>query len=667
MRLKDSKSVFNMGDTSFRRKTLLDDYKVLLPLLIQHKEENPQWERNNEAQAIFYKTVLKETDLFERSSSDEPAKRGRTLTNSLIKPGLINDKREVGEAGRNWIEGKSKPADEVESWMSLSMDNIVFLRQLMKLRVYSSETEHYFYPFRVALEFLSVYSDVPEKDFLFLIHSINPEWTDEKIRQIISSYEDVVESHMIFDEFVDKFFSSDEHEYDDEAKKARTIFSQSEVNYEEFAEVFRSGKSSDSVKKYFEFYEAVKRYKSEATLTNLESMLQIAKDPKIKKAFGYNAKPFKEPRTVEYDVTTFEEMNFGNPLLDDDDMKFYFQFVNSKRADLIKEYSDMTKRTFNLSGIFTFDNGLINLTQPWLISELTTTYRSKNYLTGVGAYEDYESNICSDFYSDLSFIEITELAKSEIENIAQKISKQYGISDVAALSKFFEDEKEKRFRDMVDKEFTRERTVELLKLFSDRTPQNDKKIQRIVSDSATVPTIFEYVLAIAWYHVADGTFSLRKSLNLSLDGNFKPLTHAAGGDGDIVMEFADMTLMLEATLMGRNSQKRGELEPVIRHTANLAIRSDNSVMTIFVADQLDTNVTNIFKATTHIELESTQQKGITTKGIRIFAMTIGEVIEIIDKKIPHQKIVDEISVYYSLPIAPVTSGWRETLMTRILQ
>lgn len=33
MKLENTNSVFNLGDTSFRRKTLLDDYKVILPIL----------------------------------------------------------------------------------------------------------------------------------------------------------------------------------------------------------------------------------------------------------------------------------------------------------------------------------------------------------------------------------------------------------------------------------------------------------------------------------------------------------------------------------------------------------------------------------------------------------------------------------------------------------
>ena len=48
------------------------------------------------------------------------------------------------------------------------------------------------------------------------------------------------------------------------------------------------------------------------------------------------------------------------------------------------------------------------------------------------------------------------------------------------------------------------------------------------------------------------------SFNLSLSANFEPLIHAGGGQGDIVIYEKDKIVMLEATLMNPNSQKRGE-------------------------------------------------------------------------------------------------------------
>jgi len=118
-------------------------------------------------------------------------------------------------------------------------------------------------------------------------------------------------------------------------------------------------------------------------------------------------------------------------------------------------------------------------------------------------------------------------------------------------------------------------------------------------------------------------------MNLTIDGNFKPLIHAVGGEGDIVIEYSDLTLMLEATLMNKNSQKCGELEPMIRHATNLTVQKPDDVFTIFVADELDNNVINIFKAMTQVELGSTQSPK-TTAAVSIFALSINELNSIIN-------------------------------------
>lgn len=88
-------------------------------------------------------------------------------------------------------------------------------------------------------------------------------------------------------------------------------------------------------------------------------------------------------------------------------------------------------------------------------------------------------------------------------------------------------------------------------------------------------------LAIAWFYLSNVDYSIIDSLNLPLDGNFRPLGHAISGDGDIIMNYPNLTVMLKATLMKKNVQKGGEFEPVIRHMTNLAIRNENHVKTIF--------------------------------------------------------------------------------------
>ena len=649
-----------MGDTSFRRKTLLDDYKEILVFLKKHLELYPEWKSNNEAQGIFYTTVMESSELFDRTKKTDPAKRGRTLTNALIKPGLINSKRQLGEAALNWIENNSKEADNLEKLMSLSIDNLVFLRQWFKLRVYSNNGEDYFYPFRVALELLSRYKDIPEKDFLYLLHTIEPSQVNNvTIKNIIEKYKLVDEKELSFEEYLDEYLPV--FETTKEIEYARKVLSSESVNQDEFYKLFPNRKSSTSQEDYYYFYRYLLDFKRDKSVESLEKLLEMTKHSSIKKAFGFNKNPFNVSRRNKLNVEEFLSENKGNLLLAKDNTKLYTQFILSKKEDLIREYSDMTKRSFNLSGIISFDQGLVNLTQPWLFKKIIHVVEDEMALAGRASHSEYENQIDSPFYRELSLLEVIKLSDVKLGQVISELQEEFNIVNVTSLIQIVEQEKEERFRKVIEKEFNREKIIELLPLFSSR---DDKEIRDKVTDAATVPTIFEYVMAIAWYHISDEVYPLLKSINLTLDGDFKPLTHAVGGEGDIIVEYPETTMMLEATLMNKNSQKRGELEPVIRHATNLTARKPNEVFSIFVADELDNNVVNIFRAVSQVELESTQSN-MVAKSVNIFSLSLPEIRAILLKRIDSNRIFDVLREEYSNQYEEIKIGWREQVTQQI--
>ncbi|EDT13667.1 AlwI family type II restriction endonuclease [Clostridium perfringens] len=666
MKLKNISSVFNMGDTSFRRKTLLQDYKELLPLLIEHKMQYPVWEKDNKSQEVFFRTVLEKTEFFNGETNfADLAKRGRTLTNALIKPGLINDKREISEVALHWVNNKTKEPDNLEKLMNLSLDNLIFLRQWFKLRVYEPNGEEYFYPFRVALRFLRKYKDMQEYHLLVILHLLSPSLDNEKIYSIIENYDEVRCENISFEEYLDENLKQNNEEEEENLMKAIDLFSSEVIDIDKFNELFKNGKTKQEV--YYKFFEAIEKFNQDKVIDNLKILVDISKEPAIKKAFGFNKIPFDIPKTNNFTVEEFLKKNKNNNLLSENRVDFYLQFTQSKKVDLVREYSDMTKRTFGLSGFISFNNGLVNLTQPWIVENLFKVIGNNLSLAGVQAIKEYEGNINSSFYSDISLTQILNLSTSQIKRIEDSIKEEFGVSDVSTLEIRLEQEQEAKFRKVIENEFPKEKVIKLLGLFSERSNKNDRKIKELVTDSATVPTIFEYILAIAWFYISDLEYSLRRSVNLSLDGNYKPLTHAAGGDGDIVMDFPNYKLMLEATLMDTNSQKRGELEPVIRHTANLAIRSQKEVLTIFVADKVDSNVTNIFKGASYIELVSTENgyRDKSVDGVDIFALTINEIAKAIQENVKQSHIVDIIKESYMKEPIRVKTGWREELVEKI--
>jgi hypothetical protein len=642
MKVSDG-STFNLGDTSFRRKTLLDDYKTLLPILRKHNILFPNW--NNDSQIAYYQEVMTETDLFERSESDDPAKRSRTLTNALIKSGLINDKRKLSEVANNWIDNKIESFDELEKALGISKDNLVFFRQFMKLRVYDN-SNNYFYPFRVALKFLTKYQNVPEADFLVLLHSISSNDSESKILALVEDYSKVAKNNQTFGEYVAEHFSDSSVD----GFNAELLFSNTEFDTELFYRLFSNRKTPASQLDYLDFVTNLLNYKREKSIDNLKKLLESSKKSSVKKAFGFNKLPFELKKNVQ----DFDEANQENELLDSDNTKIYFQFSSSKKYDLVREYKDMTKRSFNLTGIISFANGLVNLENRDVIEIIISNID----LSGNEKYSNYETNLNSAFYKDLATTKILGLDALEISHLREKIVVLLGTENIDTAVK---NQKENKFRSIIEKEFPKTKIQELLPMFITR---EDDKIQEIVTDLAKVPDIFEYVLAIAWFYLSDADYSIIDSLNLPLDGNFRPLGHAAGGDGDIIINYPDLTVMLEATLMKKNVQKRGELEPVIRHTTNLAIRSENQVKTIFVADELDDNVINIFRASSYIELEGTNVDG-KVQGVNIFPLTISEIMKMLDYSIPSSKVFNAMNNHYTKQPEFVISGWRDSILREV--
>ena len=659
----------NLGDTSFRRKNLLDDYKVMLQGITEQLEE---WNTHNSSQMNFYQYVAKSglindtfysdyysfiSDKFKESIFEkykekkevenyeslmeyfvlEQKKRGRTYTNALVKIGLIDEKRKITAVGEALLDGDTKQ-DDIEKLFNLSADNIIFLRQLLKLRVYESEGENYIYPFRMGVYLLNKFDDIPQKEFCTILSLIRAGKTDEEYREILDKYKLVKNKNMSFGEYVARYIQEETLEIKFEEKNR--------ISKEKFEKYFLNRKSKDKIEDYFEFYEISLDFFENRNLEIYKKLEKISKKDSIKKAFGYNKVPFKFCKTLKEFFEENKKTIFEAENIEEFNKLFYELFRDSKNYDLIFEYNDMTIRTFNLSGIISFENGLVNLSSKWLNKSIFSEIINMELCGKEGSGKDEIKE--AEFHKNISFSEIFDLSEDKIRNFEEKLRKENNISKEISIFEYFSRKIDKDFEQKIEKRFSNERICRILNLFKNR--RNDKKISKEVIDSAKIPTIFEYMLGIAWHRISNKEFNLKKSLKLSLDGDGFPLSHAPGGDGDIIAEYEKFDVMLEATLMDKNSQKRGELEPVIRHTTNLTIKNmeeNKKTYTFFVANELDMNVINIFRATSQIQLQSTQNREKYTNGIKIYSLTIDKIIYLLENNINYKYFLNRVFENYS--------------------
>lgn len=669
MRLKEQTSIFNMGDTSIRVKEVIPIYKQILKVLSQHNADNKDW--NNVNQELFYRTVISEfrriekeegINLFGSLNRNETKgldKRGRTLTNALVKMGFINSKRQLTPVGRSYISNNIV-FDNLEKLFGLTDDNITYFRQLLKLRVYDSKTNHFIYPFRIALTLLSQYDKMPTTDLLWILESIKPSFSNQKIENIIQNYRAVYCNQKTFKEYRDEEFS-DDILLTDRLKEAHSMFENRIFSEENFKKLFPNRKNGEKSLTYGNFIIALIDFLEKKTKDNLLYLLSLSKQSDIKKAFGGGKSIFVTKKSDS--VSDFLDRNGDNILLSGKYVDIYLVFAWSKHNDLVREYSDMCRRIFSVSGVIKFEKGIASLGQPWLIPKVLASSGKTFILSGEEKYEDYENNPNSLFYQDSSLTGILDIADEEVMCIKSAISKEFGIEDITKVQNVIEIKQEEEFRNFVEEQFDVSKAIAILEAISKR---DDKTVQSLVTDNAIVPTIFEYILAIAWYYISDKSFALRKSMQLTFSADNLPLSHAGGNKGDVEIEYEDGMLLLEATLMDKSTQKRGELEPVIRHAVNLALSTKKSLQTIFIANEIDNNVVNIFRATSFIQLDGTLVSG-SVDGLDIFALTISELIEILKRGISHKILFDKISSHRLLSPKRIENGWRECIVKEILE
>lgn len=268
---------------------------------------------------------------------------------------------------------------------------------------------------------------------------------------------------------------------------------------------------------------------------------------------------------------------------------------------------------------------------------------------------NYEEDLSFEFYKDITISEILKINKSEV---LDEIKNSLKIEDNSQISNIVLNQKEEKFKNFISTTFPKEKIIEILYKFASR---DDDWIKSEVSESATVSTIYEYIIAIAWYYISSEKYIVTKSLNLTLDGNMRPLTHAIGGAGDIVIDYENLTLMLEVTLMNTHSQKRGEWEPVLRHATNLTVDNiEKNTITLFIANELDINTVNIWRAVASVPLKSSNKIEVADL-VKIFPLKNKELLEMLENNRNEKKLLTAINNSYSELEGNFDLDWRNKI------
>lgn len=207
---------------------------------------------------------------------------------------------------------------------------------------------------------------------------------------------------------------------------------------------------------------------------------------------------------------------------------------------------------------------------------------------------------------------------------------------------------------MIDNKFSDEVLIDLMTKFENR---NDQEIQEIVTNNDDVPTIFEYILAIVWYKLSGRHGKILEYMNLSLDADLLPITHAAGGHEDITYKYEATesypahTLLIEATLSNSTNQRRMEMEPVSRHLGDYLLSHDEEAYCLFATTYLHVNVVADFRGRKNIPYYSID--GIKQiDGMKIIPFQTKELKTIIQKQITYVQLYQIFEQAYQSVVTP---------------
>ncbi len=299
----------------------------------------------------------------------------------------------------------------------------------------------------------------------------------------------------------------------------------------------------------------------------------------------------------------------------------FFEFIFKARIQAnLNDYLDLNRRYLNLTGIFEFQHDKVELDTIFKI--ILKHSKHKEILEKI-AQNSVSQSLLGEYFDDEEF---------------KKYFKELGIVKPQDIKNYKFKQDQEKLKNLLQSKFTKENIIKILKLFEER--KNDAKILEKTTTEANIPTIFEYIIAIAWHYIDDNKIERIFEANLSLDSSLLPKSHAVGGNADFVYTYDNHKLMIEVTLSEKTNQRRAEMESVSRHLGNLLLSLDadtqNQSYAIFIAPYLDKNVLNDFRSRIHCYFENDKAY---IKGMKILPLNTNDLVKILQSNLNYQSLL----------------------------
>jgi hypothetical protein len=635
-----------IGTTSFRVSQL--NYKIerQLELLKQFWNINPSLSWNNSTQEKFY-DFLKSNN-FIQGDAPRKDKDAREITSGLVDIGVLDSSRKLTEVGSK-IEGLLNKERIKNNIFYIDDDSYDYLLQFLKLQIDESGIK--IKPFIALIYMLEKLEYLTYDEFTYLLPLCKNKYDVRKMVENIKANRNGFDIDNII---VDKIYDMDNYlqaleyfrkDYPVTEKTFETIgMNRKSVAYDHpYLNVYnelvnlvfhlRHNSFEERKNSYTKLYDYTEKISGNAKALWMNYLFMNYSKKNINEEFDVKFKDLEistVKNIIDFKIAFFERLHI---------IKWK---VN------LKEYFDLNKRYFSLTDIVKFNDEKVQL-------DMLPKYYFENIIDDLLDESIIEDNEKYNkiFESYLPINGISNKYTIDINQIIAKINKQLNTNlSISNINTYLENEKIKDFNKLIDEKFDDNTIVRLLSQIKAR---DDIEVISYVTDNADVPTIFEYILGIVWYKISGRTGNILKYMNLSLDANLLPKTHAGGGMADIVYEYDDTdkfpkhNLLIEATISESTGQRHMEMEPVSRHLGEDINKTNNkNDYALFIAPNLEERVILDFRNMRTRFYPKTNGEYIN--GLKIIPIDSDLIIKIISKNKKYDYLYDVFDKAYNSTI-----------------
>lgn len=647
------KSFFwSIGTTSFRMKQFNKMVEEQLRILNEfwEKDDNKNLGWDAITQEKYYE-FLKEQSFIKGDEKNKP-KHAREKTSSLVDLGLIYENRRLTNVGKALLNISLKEDFAPDNDLLIEKDSFIYFKQLLKTS-YKFDNSH-IRPFILLLYILIKFKEISYEEFKYLLPLCIDKTSAENI---IKSIGDIRQNYLSIDDvIIDRFMSLDNY------LKAYDIFIKAkDINKDIITLIGINRKSKKYDEEYYNIYKFLKQIYIDKNYNNIQEFYNNLKLLRLSKYWLKHF--FTSGRKKQVIFSDLKDNSFSkiNNEKDLKDAFFKFMHLNKIKATL-DDYFDLNKRYVGLSDIIIFQDNKITLDIIPYIYFTPTIDKLYNLL----CFEKAQN-----LTDDISLENIETSLKLDKNILIKNYNKIYNknIKSIDGIKEKYNLDRYKRFHNIIDNMFYKDKLLELLDNFKNR---DDKKINQYVTINADIPTIFEYIIGIIWYEISGRVGDILSYMNLSLDADLLPKTHATGGIADIIYKYNENInypahdLLIEVTLTDKANQRRMEMEPVTRHLGQYLLKHRDKISyCVFITTYLDINVLNDFRHRKNMSYYDSNDNSQFIKGMKIIPLETDIIKIILEKEYNYARLYN---IFEDLYLNEETDGqvWYNELKNKIM-